>query len=383
MFFLIYDHHRQHLVPRRAFKAGSRDESGEDPSNSVLGRRRNLTKNVSSLHTPQRFYMPGIDSLDTIDPILLADHPEDVELSLPSSLPSASRDAQCANGLPQLEYRLRLAQAESALHDIRCFRRVAQIIAAKSQTHITNTQKTTRGHSVFDGNKAKITQAVSTYRVARKAITNLAPNEEFGPWKKTLLELKDCDVRGPGYQGTGASRFVESWIWTTATKTSTSADDPDLNAVLRVEWCKAQERAKRYEEEVELVVEEMRRTLVSLEADALEWERRAASSISLPAVEAATAIGIASYAYKQAEVRHKLARTFIDDWYGILEEQPLTKPWLSGYPRPPKDKSQRQRLACNVQLYHSASPALRADPPDAGRTHPSCVNVVFLDADTD
>ena len=42
-------------------------------------------------------------------------------------------------------------------------------------------------------------------------------------------------------------------------------DKEDFHAVLRVEWCKSQERAARYEEEVELVVEEMRRTLTFFE----------------------------------------------------------------------------------------------------------------------
>ena len=46
---------------------------------------------------------------------------------------------------------------------------------------------------------------------------------------------------------------------------SVSGDDQDLSSALQVEWCKAQERATRYEEEIELVVEEMRRTLVFFE----------------------------------------------------------------------------------------------------------------------
>ena len=87
-----------------------------------LERRRNLSRNITNLHVPQRLYIPGSEPLlDAIDPILLADSPESVELWLPSALPPASRDAQCIEDLPRLEYRMRYAQAMSALHDIRRF----------------------------------------------------------------------------------------------------------------------------------------------------------------------------------------------------------------------------------------------------------------------
>ena len=91
------------------------------------------------------------------------------------------------------------------------------------------------------------------------AISNLAPNEEFGPWRETLLELRNGDIRGPGCDESqpSNSRFIQSWIWTTAPHVSASPEDPDLQATLQAEWAKAQERAKRFEEEVELIVKEM------------------------------------------------------------------------------------------------------------------------------
>lgn len=313
--------------------------------------------------------MPGTNSLlNAIDPILLANHPKNIELLLPSALPSASRDTQCIDGLPQIEYRLRFAQATNALHDIRFSHRLLRVLAAKSQTHITNTQRpATRTRNVFDRAKAKLARAVSTYCASRKAIVDLAPKEEFGPWKNTLLELKDCDIRGPGHKGAGTSksRSVQSWIWTTALKTSPSTKDPDLNATLRVEWCKAQELARRHEEEVKLVVEEMRRTLVTFELNTCEWDRRVVSfSLHSSAVEATVAAGIAAYARKQADIQRELVKVFINDWYQILEEQHCAASWLSKYPPPPKH--QRRRLVSNVKLYHAASPTPRTGTPDLG-----------------
>ena len=89
------------------------------------------------------------------------------------------------------------------------------ILAVKTQSHIVNTQRTaTWTRTLFNKVKIKLGQAVSTYRAVRKAIVNLAPDEEFGPWKASLLELRNEDVRGPGCNENQPSKscFVQSWI---------------------------------------------------------------------------------------------------------------------------------------------------------------------------
>ena len=310
----------------------------------------------------------SLPCIDSIDPVLLADHPENIELWLPSAFPPSSLHAQCADGLPQLEYRLRCAQAATALHDIRNFRRLTRILAVKTQSHIANTQRTaTRTRTLFDKVKIKLGQAVSTYRTARKAIANLAPDEEFGPWKASLLELRNEDVRGPGCDENqpSKSRFVQSWIWTTAPQVSASPEDPDLQAALRVEWAKAQERAKRYEEEVELVVEEMRRTLVFLEWKAKEWTSFAISPpLGNSAIDTTAVNGITVYAKKQADIQRRMAKLFLEDWYHLLARLPFKVKWLKNYPRPPEIK--RRRLISNVRLYHISSYNPQTDPLEAG-----------------
>ena len=158
--------------------------------------------------------MPGVQSLlDTVNPLLLAVHPEKVDLWLPSALPPDSRTAWCIDGLPRIEYRLRFAQATSALHEIQFCRRLIRALNTKIQSHINNTQKTsTRTRSVFQRVNAKQTRAAATYRVSWRAINGLAPNEEFGSWKDTLQELKESDIRGPGRElyEQSVSRFVLS-----------------------------------------------------------------------------------------------------------------------------------------------------------------------------
>ena len=305
--------------------------------------------------------------IDSIDPVLLANRPERIELWLPSAFPPSSLHAHCTDGLPELEYRLRCAQAADALHDVRNFRRLTRILAVKTQTHIANTQRTsTRTRTLFDKVKIKLSQAVSTYRTARKAIANLAPSEEFGPWKESLLELQNGDIRGPGTDESqpSNSRSVQSWIWTTAPQASASPEDPDLQVTLRIEWAKAQERAKRYEEEVELVVEEMRRTLSFLEWKAEEWLSFAASPTSgASAIDTVTVNGVTAYGKKQADIYRRMAKLFIDDWYHRLARLPFKVKWLKNYPRPLKIK--RNRLVSNIRLYHNASYDPQTDPLEA------------------
>jgi hypothetical protein len=118
-----------------------------------------------------------------------------------------------------------------------------------------------------------------------------------------------------------------------------------------------QERVSRYEEEIGLVVEEMRRTLAFFKWLACEWEKRA--TFQSEDMDKTTNRGISAYAYKQATIYRKLVDIFIGDWYWCLKQRSLGLSWLKEYPAPPPNK--RLRLASNVQLYHSTG--VPSDPP--------------------
>ena len=350
----------------------------EDSAATFPERRRAVSRSINNLRIPQRLYMPGVVAdLDVIDTTLLAERPEDVKLYLPSSLSLRLRDAQCVAGLPLLEYRLRCAQAAHFLDAIRLFRRLIRAVTKKTRAHIYGTQRTTtRTGGLYDRATAKQARAVSGYRASRNAISTLAPNEEFGCWKAIFLELKDSDIRGPGCEAEepSASRFVQSWIWTTSPHVQTSTEDSDLQATVRVEWCKAQARARRYEEEVELVVEEMRRTLAFFEWKASEWERHATTPPPLggQAIDETTAAGITAYAYKQAIIQREMISVFINDWYELLEENSLGSYWLYDWATSAGDK--RRRLPSNVRIFHSdssASSTPRTGTPGAPEPLPS------------
>lgn len=123
-------------------------------------------------------------------------------------------------------------------------------------------------------------------------------------------ELKKEDICGPACKKdeSSESQFIPSWIWTLQAPptppglpglSSSSAITPsslaqtsppidkstagndkedqisakEIEDYILVDWAKAQEHAKCFEEEVELSVEEMRRTLLFFSWSASEWEK--------------------------------------------------------------------------------------------------------------
>ena len=153
---------------------------------------------------------------------------------------------------------------------------------------------------------------------------------------------------------------------------------------MRVEWCKAQERATRYEEEIILVVEEMRRTLAYFKWLTCDWEKRAVSPpVDGPGVDDTIRKGTSAYAYRQAEVYHKMTDVFISSWYECLKEKGLGSPWLKQYSPPSQTK--RRRLVSLVKLYHSVSASPGDLPNDAelerglGENHDDPEEPVFYD----
>ncbi|THV00681.1 hypothetical protein K435DRAFT_656712, partial [Dendrothele bispora CBS 962.96] len=110
-----------------------------------------------------------------------------------------------------------------------------------------------------------------------------------------------------------------------------------------VEWCKSYARAKRWEEEVILVKEEMRRSLVTLEHNAMNWEGRKIYLGLLKegkgewdpvwtltreyigplssGTDEAHAEGVNAYANSQAFIYRQLAARFKKLWAGVSQRE--------------------------------------------------------------
>ena len=106
----------------------------------------------------------------------------------------------------------------------------------------------------------------------------------------------------------------------------------EVATYMMVDWAKVHERAKRFEEEVELSAEEMRRTLLFFLWSAAEWERRAQlHGFSSKCLPDDTTKGLRVYALRQSAMFHRLIKVFASDWHTCLQPKDLGSEWLAQY----------------------------------------------------
>jgi hypothetical protein len=97
---------------------------------------------------------------------------------------------------------------------------------------------------------------------------------------------------------------------------------------LRVEWCKCYARAERWKEEVELVLEEMRRVLRFFNWRSSWWHRQ---SKLRQDVSDALAEGLTAYAHKQVQILQDMGGAFAAQWSPLLAGYGLTHEWPSHF----------------------------------------------------
>ncbi|KAJ6556071.1 hypothetical protein B0H19DRAFT_1262187 [Mycena capillaripes] len=264
-----------------------------------LKRRKNLLKCLRVFRKWQRTYMPNLRRFLTASQRVLWDskadcEPEGVRLFMPSDiLDKVKRGRACAEDLANVEEELRVGEARDALATLRQGLRML-----------------TRGQGVLRQINMKIHKAKLRYRYARNALMRL---KGHGGWEKELQVLEDSDVRALNeraltaeevaqresvhdYEGVveeggiaalgavalGESRRTLSWIWYAAKGAGESGEptEEDLIEALRVEWCKAYARTRRWHEDVVLVEEEMRRTIEFGYSMASVWATRARGRVA-------------------------------------------------------------------------------------------------------
>jgi hypothetical protein len=263
-----------------------------------------------------------------------------------------------------MEERLRTAQLNDSLNSIRHTLRVKSRMIQFKNANVRGQRDNIRSRAIIDRIHDKARAFAVKYRDARIAKLSLSGH---GDWEQVYRPLADSDIRsytdptrlrvGLGRfgtnedehkdgamivtpvvepvetvegielgedeverkrsDGTGLSRRQLSWIWTTRPiSVEDGADEGDM--VLRSEWCKSRARAARAEEEVILLVEEMRRTLKFLEWRSGWWKERAEGRI---VSEAALQEALRAFALEQAALQDQLATSFKSLW-----ERPLSSP---------------------------------------------------------
>lgn len=127
----------------------------------------------------------------------LDDVAEASKLWLPSEVPAELRSNGTVGLLANHELRLRSAQADDALADIRRLRRIMAGISQFKRLQVDGTgqKASTRIRSYYGGFQEKVKLAARRYRAAYNALNAL---DSGGSWSTHFRWLDDKDIRGPG-----------------------------------------------------------------------------------------------------------------------------------------------------------------------------------------
>ena len=250
-------------------------------------------------------------------------------------MPAQLRVTGISPGLVEKERKLRLAQADDALAEIRRQRRIVTglVIFKKLNVSGSGQKKNTRMHTLFKRFSNKTERVAEHYRAAQTALEVLDPE---GTWQTRLQVLRPEDIWGLGWEDIGKhdsrremteKQREQLWIWLVPrveTAQDVGAMEEHLDANLRVEWAKSRARAARWTEEVELLCEEMRRTLVFLEWRAEWWRKRAHHRVDAPAH---LRHGIEAYALRQAALQQRIANCHAKHWLPVLKSKGIIPCW--------------------------------------------------------
>ena len=244
------------------------------------------------------------DNNDTLE------KPNPIELQvlfLPSEL-SIQLQSTCHPGLDEIEHKMRDAQCWSSLDHIRT------LLYIKSSLHLFKTRnaraqkQNTCAHATLDQNDTKIKVFQDKYNTARMVLIILGADEATLEWKKVengdLWCLEDPEelvwknkkqrkraeqpMKAGKRDTLGEGHRKLSWIWegtgvTADADVSTGMHEckPSVgrlclislitNPALHVQWAKSRARARGWTKEAQLLKEEMRRVLVTLEWKVVWW----------------------------------------------------------------------------------------------------------------
>jgi hypothetical protein len=176
----------------------------------IQEKRNALARRLEAWHQVQYHYMPEIAELRSSNPEPTS-QPEKCPMYMPSSVSITFR--RSANDLTGKEARLRLAQANDALAELRRLLRITSGLRYYKWKQVGPSQRsTTRAYALIERFQAKINRTAERYRAARAALVQLDP---LGSWISRLKELKAGDIKGPSRddEGTGEGHHELSWIW--------------------------------------------------------------------------------------------------------------------------------------------------------------------------
>ncbi|KAI0067061.1 hypothetical protein BV25DRAFT_1912397 [Artomyces pyxidatus] len=288
---------------------------------------------------------------------------EDEKLWLPSAIPKEMWAAGLTPNIVQKAIRLRRAQAEDALHEIRRHLRIRMGLVHYKRVFVAGpSQRTnTRARQAIKTFNEKLARHVARYRGARAALAVLEPD---GDWPDQLRVLRQEDIRAPREddEGLGKGHREMSWIWRTlrhesrdAPRLDDNVSEEEVHEGLRVDWVKSRARARRWNEEIILLKEEMPRSVSFLQWKSTWWSDRAERRTD---VRADVLSGLRAYAARQAAVYSSLAASFRKQWTKSLANHQMSVEW-------PEPLPEVSLLAVSSISVPSAATA----PGDSGAVH--------------
>ncbi|KAG2047074.1 hypothetical protein BDR06DRAFT_985327 [Suillus hirtellus] len=248
------------LEDQQCFEARTIGQHATDVQKlKILQHINALHRRISTWSRVQLLYMPYISCPHSPDDIASEDKVHKIQLFLPSLLPSSF---PCDNRLLRYEWDLHQAQANDALDDLRTVINMTYHLYKYKNAFVRGQHANTRAQGIIHSAESCINTISAKYTAARDALIMLASKlGKNDDWQQILKPLhRATDVVPLNHdKGKTVGQQNISWIWKTPGVPNNQEEG--LQDSLHVEWCKAQVRAHQWEEEVQLLHEEMRRVL--------------------------------------------------------------------------------------------------------------------------
>ncbi|KAF5332217.1 hypothetical protein D9611_008019 [Ephemerocybe angulata] len=259
--------------------------------------------------------------------------PYELQLWLPSQI---GNKAPVDDRLIEIEYKLRAAQAQEALTTLRrCLQRRVTVYDLKKRW-LRGQAPNTKALNLLGQIESQISTAKEEYRQSRRSLLTLGGMLGKVGLEDFYLPLEDSDVRAMATpdleeraEETMTSKQKEkekrrtyetqrsiSWIWRHASASEDNHTEYEAE-MIKVEWAKSRARAARYQEEVKIVREEMRRTVRFFEWREKEWYKRADAKQAQEGLDEAYREGLQAYAKRQGAISLGLRRKFEHMWAGV------------------------------------------------------------------
>jgi hypothetical protein len=216
---------------RRILSAEAKKKLSTRDATELLAKRNALLVRIKKWQEVQSLYMPAVAQLGLSSDSY--NHPESIHLQLPSDLPKSSWST-LAGGLVEKEKKMRIAQADDSLTELRKLLRISMGLSHFKYSQIGPSQRAnTRAHTMMQRYQNKIHRCANRYRDAHSALVKLDPRSDC---LVRLQPLEDQDIRRPGRcddgedEGEGVREL--SWIWMVQKESFGevgNADDDEVN----------------------------------------------------------------------------------------------------------------------------------------------------------